>query len=318
MEELLMEELLMEELLMHKSPLISYSLNNSCAFNVNDYFNEIVHLDYGLDYISETITLFAILTVSFTFSILFVSNYVYKTMIDDFVEKYNSNKSLYEYDAYFYKLLDEYDSKEKNDLSCAYLNSLGNKYIKEVTPCGVVIITYNAENNSFDYYCKKSNTLSFNYLEVVSRIYVVNYDCKSIYNDNYDNLMLYYNIKYGSTRNDDYLKTSDSDHDSNNVEKSSNVFFSKKVTSSKNTELYNFVSNKYKYKGTLDDFTNYCKSNSLTICNQDICGCFFSLEKTLSLSSPSSLPSSLPLNNANPGFNNVISFKTFKTFNKTL
>jgi hypothetical protein len=41
-----MEELLMEELLMHKSPLISYSLNNSCAFNVNDYFNEIVHIDY--------------------------------------------------------------------------------------------------------------------------------------------------------------------------------------------------------------------------------------------------------------------------------
>ena len=305
---------------MYKSTLISYQLNNTCAFNEIDHIN--FRLDFGVDNISEIVTLFTILTVSFTFSILFVSNCVYKTMIDDFVEKYNSNKSLYEYDSYFYKFLDEYDSTEKTDLSCVYLNSLGNKYIKEDTPCGVVIITYNAENNSFDYYCKKSNTLSFNYLEVVSRIYVVNYDCKSIYNDNYDNLLLYYNVKYGSSGNDDYLKTSHSC--ANNVEKSSDVFFTKKVTSSKNTELYNFVSNKYKYRGTLDDFTNYCKSNSLTICYEDTSSCFFSLEKTLplssSLSSSSSSSSSLslPLNNANHRSNNVISFKTFKTLNKIL
>ena len=36
-------------------------------------------------------------------STLFVSNCVYKKMINGFVEIYNSNTTLYDYDPYFYK-----------------------------------------------------------------------------------------------------------------------------------------------------------------------------------------------------------------------
>jgi hypothetical protein len=173
------------------------------------------------------------------------------------------------------------------ELSSTYLNSLGNKFIKEITPLGDVILSYNNAFNTYDYYCKKSNTISFNYLEVVSRMYVVNFDCKSIYNDNYDNLVLLYNKKYGIKNDDASIKLTTKTSEVNEVsEVSENVFFTKKSTSSKNTHSLNFVSNKYKYKGTIDDFINSCKVNNLTICFntnntciQDTSSCFFYLEK---------------------------------------
>jgi hypothetical protein len=262
------------------------------------------------DIVEITIVLF-VLMFSLILSTLFVSNCVYKTMINEFVEKYNYNMLLYEYDPYFHKFLEDYDSLEKQELSTTYLNSLSNKYIKECTPCGIVILTYNNEYNSFDYYCKKSNSIGFNYLEVVSRIYVVNFDCKNIYNDNYNNLIMLYNIKYGII-NDDI----DSVNYCEKSEKSGNVFFTKKTNASKKLDAYNFVSNRYKYKGTIDDFHNYCKIKNLIICYNnavtdvsenvimDSSSCFFSLEAKTNLVDDKSCANVIK----------AISFKTFKTF----
>jgi hypothetical protein len=269
--------------------------------------------------ITELAIVLFVFLFSLVFSTLFVSNCVYKIMVNEFVDKFNSNTTLYAYDPYFYKSLDEYDVLDKHELSCVFLNSLGNKYIKETTPCGIVILTYNNEYNSFDYYCKKSNSVGFNYLEVVSRIYVVNFGCKSIYSDNYDNLVMLYNMKYGIT-NINY----NVDNDANNANNSnnSNVFFVKKVASKK-SDLLTFVSNKYKYKGTIDEFYNYCKINGLTICYnendnenenetikdvsensvQDSNSCFFSLEKERKQAMD------------DLDCNKTIDFKTFKSFN---
>lgn len=259
----------------------------------------------------------AVFMFSLVLSTLFVSNCVYKTMVNEFVEKYNSNTLLYEYDPYFYKFLDEYDLLETKDVTINYLNSLSNKYIKECTPCGIIILTYNNVNNSFDYYCKKSNSIGFNYLEVVSRIYVVNFDCKIIYRDNYYNLIKLYNIKYGITYEDDY--EDDSNLKNLDQEKSDTVFFTKKTYSSnssnaynafKKSDTYNFVSNKYKYKGSIDDFYNNNKNNKFSICYSDnikdvsenysidISSCFFSLENE----------------KCSDDTIKAISFKTFKTF----
>ena len=226
-------------------------------------------------------------------------------MIDGFVELYNSNTTLYDYDPYFYKFLEDYDLLEKQELSIDYLNSLGNKYIKEATPFGIVILNYNNEYNSFDYYCIKTTIVGFNYLEVVSRIYVVNYDCKSIYSDNYDNLFMLYNNKYNITNNIINNDDSSIKEQQDAKEHNDTVFFSKKYNSSKKVDSYHFVSNKYRYKGTLDDFNNYIKNSNLTIVGEDIeqdnCSSFFSLEKKTLLTD---------LDNLN------ISFKTFKSLDK--
>jgi hypothetical protein len=233
-------------------------------------------------------------------STLFVSNCVYKKMINEFVELYNSNTTLYEYDPYFYKFLDDFDLLEKKELGIDYLNSLNTKYIKETTPFGIVILTYNNEYNSFDYYCKKSSVVYFNYLEVVSRLYVVNFDCKVIYSDNYDNLIMLYNNKNGIINNDDNAKAKCEGQGDDD-----DVFFTKKFSSSKTVDYYNFVSNKYKYKGTLDDFDNYIKNNNLISIEHssinDSSTSFFSLEKNSNVTECDELN---------------ISFKTFKSLIK--
>ena len=278
-----------------------------------------LYYDYCFDNISHSNDFIDILIVmgvsvfSLICSTLFVSNCVYKKMINGFVEIYNSNSTLYDYDPYFYKFLEDYDLLEKQAPSIYYLNSLGNKYIKETTPFGIVILNYNNEYNSFDYYCKKTTIVGFNYLEVVSRIYVVNYDCKSIYSDNYDNLFMLYNNKYNITNNDvSSIKEQEKEkekekekEDEKEKENNDTIFFSKKYNSSKKVDSYHFVSNKYRYKGTLDDFNNYIKNSNLTIIGEDIerdnCSSFFSLEKN---------PLLTDLDNLN------ISFKTFKSLDK--
>ena len=294
--------------------MLDIALYNEYCFDSKDLLSQDL---LGQDLLSQDLLdiliVMAISVFSLICSTLFVSNCVYKKMVNEFVEIYNSNTTLYDYDPYFYKCLDDYDLLEKKELSTDYLNSLNAKYIKETTPFGIVILTYNNEYNSFDYYCKKSPVVSFNYLEVVSRIYVVNFDCKAIYSDNYDNLIMLYNKKNGIINNDD---NRDADKDNRDDDDNNNVFFTKKVSYAKKVESYNFVSNKYKYKGTLDDFNNYIKNNNLISIEdsikdnsehnrednrEDSSTIFFSLEKNSHVTE---------LDDLN------ISFKTFKSLDK--
>jgi hypothetical protein len=288
--------------------MLDVPLSNDYCFD-NVFFMNMSHShSQSQDFLSQDfIDIFIVMALSMfslICSTLFVSNCVYKKMVDEFVTIYNSNTTLYEYDSYFYKFLDDYDLLEKQELSVDYLNSLNTKYIKETTPLGLVILTYNNEYNSFDYYCKKSTIVGFNYLEVVSRIYVVNFDCKVIYSDNYNNLIMLYNKQNGILNSDENKEKC---HGVNEgvCDGEDNVFFTKKVSSSKKVEHYNFVSNKYKYKGTLDDFDNYIKNNNLISIEhtsiEDNNTSFFSLEKNCSVTELDELN---------------ISFKAFKSLSK--
>ena len=294
--------------------MLDVPLTNDYCFDNVLFMNMSQSQSHSQDFFSQDfIDIFIVLALS-VFSLicstLFVSNCVYKKMVDEFVTIYNSNTTLYEYDPYFYKFLDDYDLLEKQELSVDYLNSLNTKYIKETTPLGLVILTYNNEYNSFDYYCKKSTIVGFNYLEVVSRIYVVNFDCKVIYNDNYDNLIMLYNKKNGILNNDENKAKCYGEGEGENKgvcdgDSEDNVFFTKKISSSKKVDSYNFVSNKYKYKGSLDDFDNYIKTNNLISieCSsiEDNTTSFFSLEKNSIVTECDELN---------------ISFKAFKSLSK--
>ena len=214
----------------------------------------------------NVLIVFFVTSTSLLFSILIVSICVYEKMINQFVEKYNANKECYEYDTYFFEYLDEFN--ELNNIEFAddnlyntYLNSLECKYIKQKTPKGEILMNYNNSNSSFDYYCKKSNSINFMYLDVVSRIYVVNHNCKNIYIDNYDNFELikayYNNMTYDGSSGLDELKEN-------------NIFYNKVSAKNKTKQPIEYVSNKYKYRGTFDDFNNYCKINNYKIHTQDL------------------------------------------------
>ena len=219
-------------------------------FVYNNYLNDCINV----------LVIFFVTSTSLIFSILIVSTCVYQKMINQFVEKYNTNKECYEYDTYFFEYLDEFNELHSRELPDDYLNSLGSKYIKQKTPKGDVLMTYNNSNSSFDYYCKRSNSIDFMYLDVVSRIYVVKYNCKVIYVDNYDNFEL---IK------DYYANVSDISCSFDYV-KESNIFYNKVNKKNKAKQSIEYVSNKYKYRGTFDDFNSYCKNNNYKIHTQDL------------------------------------------------
>jgi len=144
---------------------------------INSNSNKIIDLAF----------VFFIMCSSFMCSVVLVSNYVYSSMINQFVTSYNSNKLLYEYDPYLLEYLDEFNNMKTSVLSIDFLNSLKYKFLKHNSPKGEIIMNYNHLYSSFDYYCKKSNTFEFSYLDVVSRIYVVKNNCKNIYIDKCEN-----------------------------------------------------------------------------------------------------------------------------------
>jgi len=53
------------------------------------------------------------------------------------------------------------------------------KRVEEVTPEGHVYLTYDEPTNTFFYWSEKA--ISYKYLDVVSRKYVIVYDCKDVY-----------------------------------------------------------------------------------------------------------------------------------------
>ena len=55
-----------------------------------------------------------------------------------------------------------------------------NSHVRETTPQGDVIMTYDADRTLFCYYCDK-RTVQFKYLEPVARKYVVEHGCKRLY-----------------------------------------------------------------------------------------------------------------------------------------
>ena len=73
----------------------------------------------------------------------------------------------------------EYDQM-KDDPDAAVPSA--NSHVRETTPQGDVIMTYDADRTLFCYYCDK-RTVQFKYLEPVARKYVVEHGCKRLYID---------------------------------------------------------------------------------------------------------------------------------------
>jgi len=286
----------------------SYLLSNQ---NLNQKIvDEFVYNNYLTNCINVLVVFF-VTSTSLLFSILIVSICVYEKMINEFVDKYNENRECYEYDTYFFEYLDEFNELNNiefvdDDSYSTYLNSLEYKYIKQKTPKGEILMNYNNSNSSFDYYCKKSNSIDFMYLDVVSRIYVVKYDCKNVYVDNYDNFELIKSY---------YANVSDNDSSCLNELKENNIFYNKVNTKNKTKQTIEYVSNKYKYRGTFDDFNNYCKINNYKINTQDLLeNDIFELQKSIETNLKNddvNCESTLTSNKDTKDIKDI-SFKTFK------
>ena len=289
----------------------------------------------AINTIIDLLFVFFIMCSSFVCSVVFVSNYVYSSMVNQFVTNYNVNKDMYEYDPYLFEYLDEFNNMKSCVLSVDFLNSLKYKFLKHATPKGEIIMNYNHLCCSFDYYCKKSNIIEFSYLDVVSRIYVVKNNCKNIYIDKCDN------CDYGLVNDAEEVLEEDVDKEDLDKEdvdkedvdkedvdkedvikkKESSIFYNKSNKKVKSHESTDYVSNKYKYRGTIEEFYSYCESNKYKIHYSDLleasdgdCSIIFSIDKKEEEEEEEELMAETNENSASNKHN--IGFKEFKKFQR--
>ena len=136
--------------------------------------------------------------------------------------------------------------------------------IFEATPQGIVIMEYDEEEKSFNYWTDK--TISYKYLQVVARRFVTEYQCKDYYiqcdekdRTNHDSVKKD-KIKQPSecVCENDECKLTESETDKSE-EKDDSSLFIKKKTYTDNT--VNISSNKYSHLGELKDYYGNVSKN---------------------------------------------------------
>lgn len=244
---------------------ITYNKQNILQVNNDDF---ITKFDYN--FLNISCFMFFIIS-SFTWLLFFIGN-IHLNINEKFIAYYTKNVDCLDYDIFLFEYFEEFDNLVNRDLSENDLKKLKNDFIKVNNRFGEIIINYDHRNQGFNYYCKQPNSYSFEYLESVSRIYVVNYDCKNVYVCDYDDEED--NDEQDEGDDNDGLEKEEKEKTEEKEKKS--VFFNRKkknnsynITSitGKNKEI---VSNKYKYKGNIEKFAKICKFHDYNIIENEL------------------------------------------------
>ena len=240
---------------------------NSSDFYVGDYniMNYNI-MDYNIREYGNAVVISFEVVFSLFFTLFFISKFIYYPMIQDFINSYDPD--IYDYDTFLLKYFEEFDNLEIKDLSIEYMKKLKSKFVKQNTKHGEILLNYDYNNSGFNYYAKTANSIPFEYLEVVARIYVVKYDCKKLYHDSMlDNIKKNSNVcnndnVENDNNNNENKKSANANANANaNVNK---IFYSKpKKLLGEN--IIKKKTNKYKYKGNISHFLKKCKFHNYKI-----------------------------------------------------
>jgi len=252
---------------------ITYNKQNILQANNDDF---ITKFDYNFFNIS--CFMFFIIS-SFTWLLFFIGN-IHLNINEKFIAYYTKNVDCLDYDIFLFEYFEEFDNLVNRDLSENDLKKLKNDFIKVNNRFGEIIINYDHRNQGFNYYCKQPNSYSFEYLESVSRIYVVNYDCKNVYvcdyDDEEDNDKQNNDEQDEGDDNDGLEKEKKEKKEKKEEKEKKNVFFNRKNKNNndniisingKNKEI---ISNKYKYKGNIEKFAKICKFHDYNIIENEL------------------------------------------------
>jgi len=247
---------------------ITYNKQNILQANNDDF---ITKFDYN--FLNISCFMFFIIS-SFTWLLFFIGN-IHLNINEKFIAYYTKNVDCLDYDIFLFEYFEEFDNLVNRDLSENDLKKLKNEFIKVNNRFGEIIINYDHRNQGFNYYCKQPNSYSFEYLESISRIYVVNYDCKNVYICDYDD---------DDDDDDDDDEEDNDNHDLQDKDKdqcvegekeAKSVFFNRKKKNSYNITSINdknkeIISNKYKYKGNIEKFAKICKFHDYNIIENEL------------------------------------------------
>jgi hypothetical protein len=145
---------------------------NSTQYNNNDDCFSF----YGLfSFLSLFLTSFSI-AFSIVGSTIYTRVGDYENFLDDDEDLVEEDEKEVEYDHLYY---DELDTLEDRVLEKEDLEKLEKVVVREKTPNGEVIMTYNHNTESFCYYCDDKN-IKYMVLDTVARKFTIDNNCKSI------------------------------------------------------------------------------------------------------------------------------------------
>ena len=75
---------------------------------------------------------------------------------------------------------DELDELEENELTPSDKLYITEKVLREDTPEGEVIMTYNFKNETFEYYTNRVSHVAYDTLDTLARLFALSYDCKTL------------------------------------------------------------------------------------------------------------------------------------------
>lgn len=173
--------------------------------------------------------------ISFGFPILIIKLF--------FLFNKKEKKTKNEYEIYFEKYNNKFDTKEIVEISDEKKKLLKNSILFENTPIGNVIMYYNNENTEFDYYSNRN--MSYNFLETICKKYVTMFNCKELYRE--------YEIEKKKHEENEKKKK----EEKKEIVKKKSVYANFKKYNNetlKFDENEPFLQNRYHYKGNLKDF----------------------------------------------------------------
>ena len=108
---------------------------------------------------------------------VYVSLTMNRNILDEFDEQ------IKDYEAYEDIYDNEFDNLSITNLSSEEIEKLKEKYIIEKTPNGQVIMKYNFETESFEYYSDNKRIVPYLHLETTAKHFVIENNCKIIFKE---------------------------------------------------------------------------------------------------------------------------------------
>ena len=290
----------------NENPDLIYDLNfyqnkSNFEFLIFDYNYLIFNLK---DIFIKYLYFILIFSISSSFSMFLIANLIYITMKSN--KKYLENEDADEIfeeekkiniskkDLYENSFITEFEELDNEEITNERLELIEDMFLSLETPKGLIHISYDKNVKGFIYYAKSSSTFSHNYLDCAARQFVIEFNCKQLYNNLHDEILSSFNkitkisdisnnetnfisedasndsfdlkdVRYSNTpsENDDvflvsknYNKNSEQElnYKNNLIKNNPNRSNKNKNYSKKNINVIDKKCNKFIYKGNLFDY----------------------------------------------------------------
>ena len=124
-------------------------------------------------------TVGGIIFTGFLLGYVFVGLFIYDWVDDKEEEITEYEKQRIEEMKYINLYYDEFEQLENFKLDDERLMNLSNCFVEEMTPQGIIFMTYNNKTESFWYWTDNRN-INYRFLDTVARKFALDYNCKQI------------------------------------------------------------------------------------------------------------------------------------------